>query len=296
MEDFAAFVIRRMDALGLNRDALGEAMGVTGQMVGKYQEENRWPGNPDKFARLCEALRLPFRTPEEASRSYAIKGLKSSRGRNQNADPFERVLRDYKKLKRGQDAESLLVRLLSVCTGRHAVVVTTQTNRPAALRPADRPEHVTASYAAMGNGLLMAFVVPTAERVHRLESVYHFDREHLIPHASYLEYFAAFRDGYATHLARGAPGTQVEDRLRLFQYQEFPMTPCGRVVTMFTQSSGTGHTDDVIIERGLGDNGPVTMQQHSPSFQRMRSYVLKVMRDDGGSPFAAAFERRLRGE
>jgi hypothetical protein len=159
---------------------------------------------------------------------------------------------------------------------QYFVVVTTQTVPPAGFKPDEYPNVVQAIYDAMDRGLLVAYIIPTDGAVKHLKN---YGFEGLYSNADFRKDFEVFARGYKKRLRTADAAKQSARRTQLFEWSDFPMTPCGRTVSLVGETRGFGNVTNRILERNPSTGGEVSLMADNKSDEdRLRLFIAHVIK------------------
>lgn len=207
------------------------------------------------------------------------------------ARTFETALNGmhWRGIQSREESKQSLISLFDTMGANHFVVVTTQTQPPAAFREKEYTKDVVeAVYRAMDRGTLVGYIVPTAARFDSLRR-YGFDKG-LTSNKAFRNDFNRFSVNYERRLKEAGekePKRQTGELTQLFEWADFPLSPCGRVISLFGEAGTYGQRNNRVIERGTITGGePWLVPKNEQEVARLEKFIEFVIQDDTASKHA----------
>ena len=184
------------------------------------------------------------------------------------------------------EAENAFVNVLRLMERNHFLVGTTLTVQVSGFPTAAYTRVFKEVCDAMDEGALFAFIIPSCDKMKKLRSLHPIFgmeiNEHT--HDNFLVGFNKAWDAYEVHRRDdlGADSRQATgERMQLFQWPfDFPITPCGRTISLLGESIGRGRVSFKIIERGPHSNGEISIVPDNDRDHRLlRGFIETVVQD-----------------
>jgi hypothetical protein len=185
-------------------------------------------------------------------------------------------------------ADNALANLWNQMDVVHFIAVTTQTKMPGGLEMVSYPQFASAINGAMKRGALTAFIIPSQARLKTLKKNYKFGQQ-VLELTSIQEFREGFRLAWNSYKQFLFQECNVNDKLSdmvamrmlLFEWDgDFPMTPCGRTISLIGKSRRYPWGSHRILERGaLGRDTLALVPETPPTETMLEKFIIKVIND-----------------